>query len=180
MGCGFTHAISPTASDEFRVKCAELIDAGVDAALAQHPDVVVMMLGLADTGPLSWSDAEGLLQPSDPRHRAHLLAEYGGLIGRIEAAGVRRVEWVLSPQPAVWWFGYCCAQASSALDLLADTIETVAARHDIVVVRYLDAWLVEREAGGDRSYRPDGLHLGPDGAKRGMDEFLGPLLLGEA
>lgn len=177
-GCGFTHAVSLTASDEFRTKCAELIDGGVDAALAQGPDVAVLMLGLADTGPLTWGEAEGVLEPEDPRYRAHLAAEYDELIARLQAAGVHRVEWVLSAQPAEWWFGYCCAEASIALDLLTETIVDVADRHpDIVVVRHLDDWLIEREVGGDRSYRPDGLHLGPDGSKQVMDDYLGPLLL---
>jgi peptidoglycan/LPS O-acetylase OafA/YrhL len=179
-GCGFTHAVAVAASDEFRAGCAELLDSGVDAALAKHPDVVVLMLALADTGPLVWNEAEGVLQPDDPRYRAHLDADYDDLLARIAAAGVLRVEWVLSPQPAQWWFGYCCAEASPALDLRTATIEVVAGRHpELVVVRHLDDWLVEREASGDESYRPDGLHLGRDGAKRVMDEYLGPLLLAE-
>ena len=182
QGCGLTRTRSPLSDDALNAACTVALGEGLDEVLRARPDVALVMVGLADTHELEWSADEGVLEPQDERFAARLLADQELLLERLVAAGVERVDWVLAPTPADWWLGFCCTSpddpARGEVALFNERVLALAARHpELVTVHRLDEWLAVRESSGDRSWRPDGLHLGTVGARRVMDEFLGPLLL---
>jgi len=163
----------------FRRDCDQALGPNLDAALELHPEVAVLMVGLADSGPLTWAKQEGSLKPSDPAFIAHLEEDYYSLIEQLRDAGVKRVVWVLVPAPTSWWLGNLGhAPDSLRTDITNQLILNTAKEFPgfIEVIR-LDEWLDTREDGENREWRPDGLHLSPESAKRVMDEFLGRILV---
>lgn len=178
--CGFARATSiEDNTGGFRRDCDEAMGPQLDAALELHPEVAVLMVGLADSGPLNWEKQEGPRNPSDPSFIAHLKEDYYSLIEQLRDAGVNRVAWVLVPAPAAWWLGNLGhAPDSLRTDITNELILRTAQEFPgfIEVIR-LDEWLGTREEGENRQWRPDGLHLSPESAKRVMDEFLGRILV---
>ena len=178
--CGFARATSiEDNTGGFRSDCDEALGPNLDTALELHPEVAVLMVGLADSGPLTWEKQEGSLKPSDPSFIAHLEEDYYSLLEQLRDAGVNRVVWVLVPAPTSWWLGNLGhAPDSLRTDITNELIlHTAKEFPDFVEVIRLDEWLGAREEGENREWRPDGLHLSQESAKRVMDEFLGRILV---
>ena len=77
--------------------CARDVLAGLVPAVRElQPDVVVAMVTFRDMEDRQWSDAEGLLTPSDRRYRRHLLAGYEWFVTD-DAHGWRRHGVVRGP-----------------------------------------------------------------------------------
>jgi hypothetical protein len=139
------------------------------------------MVGLADSGPMIWNDDEGVLQPNGERFAEHINEDYRKLIDQLIASGVTRIHWLLAPHPTDWWLGNLGhSPGSLRTDLTNKWILAIADDYpDVIRVIRFDEWLLSRERAGDRSWRPDGLHLAEDSARRVMNDYLGAILLGQ-
>jgi hypothetical protein len=182
IGCGVMRDSRSVADldGRFEAECDKSLGDRLEAVLATgQVDVAVVLVTLLDAGARVWEKAEGPIQPTDPRFVDRRRADYDALVDRLAAAGVSRVAWLVPAGPAPWWVGYDAANTNRvAVEPLADLVRTLAdERGDTVASVDFDAWLREREAEGDRSWRPDGLHLDPAAARRVVEEFLGAELL---
>jgi hypothetical protein len=176
-GCGFVRGgVVPTDGDiDWQGPCDELLDVRLPELVAQlQPDVVVLMVTMRDVEDRIWSDAEGPLDPFDPRVRERLLADYRQLAERLAELGVPRVAWVLAPHPIAVFAG----EQRKMLDLdryrvQFDVIREVAAGDpDRIRVIDFQGWLDSIGRFRDGSLRPDGLHWTPDAARWVVDRYL--------
>ena len=176
-GCGFVRGgVVPTDGDiDWQGPCDELLDVRLPELVAQlQPDVLVLMVTMRDVEDRIWSDAEGPLDPFDPRFRERLLADYRQLAERLAELDVPRVAWVLAPHPIAAFAG----EQRKMLDLdryrvQFDVIREVAAGDpDRIRVIDLQGWLDSIGRFRDGSLRPDGLHWTPDAARWVVDRYL--------
>lgn len=184
LGCGLIidAAMLGDSGDEFVKGCRTSMTKDLPRLLAaNHPDTALIMVTMPDVTMRQWSGDEGMLAITDPRYTTRMLADYRATADTLIAAGVRHIAVVAPPPPASWWLGWeseletfagdTWTRYSAVLDSLA------AAYPGVVQVVRLDEWFDETGATDDEAMRDDGLHLTPDGARRVMDEFLGPVLL---
>ena len=178
--CGFARATSvEDITGNFHRDCDQALGPQLSDALQLQPSVALLMVGLADSGPMIWSQAEGVLQPNDPRFAEHIHSDYRQLIEQLIAGGVKNVDWLLAPHPTTWWLGNLGhAPESLRTDLTNTWITQLAGEYpSIIHIIRFDEWLEDQEGDDDRSWRPDGLHLSEDSALKVMSEFIGPTLL---
>jgi peptidoglycan/LPS O-acetylase OafA/YrhL len=185
IGCGVMRGSRSIADIDgrFGAECDQALGDRLDAVLATgQVDVAVVIVTLLDAGARVWDESEGPVQPTDPRFVERRRADYDALLDRLAAAGVSRVAWLVPAPPAPWWVGYDAANTNRvAVEPLADLVRTLAdERGDLVTAVPFDVWVRQREVGGDRTWRPDGLHLDPAAASDVMERYLGEQLLAVA
>jgi hypothetical protein len=158
-------------------ECADWVsDLLVPAVERTAPDVVVLMVTTWDLLDRRWDD-DGLLDPIDARYRARLVADYSMAVEQIFAAGASSVVLVDHPVPDLFWKPATGPQEDIERHaVLAGVRREVAGREQVEVIG-LDRWLTDAGLDGDRTVRPDGVHLAPAAATRVVHEFLGPALL---
>jgi hypothetical protein len=184
-GCGFLRdgRVPTDGSIDWVEPCRLLLDDQLPAVLTEtQPDVVMLMVTMRDVENRVWSDAEGELDPFDPRYRARLLDAYRTMAERLVAAGVPRVAWVLPPKPIAPFEGDQRVMRDPARYAVQhDVIRQVAAEYpDVVRVVDLDGWLTAAGRRVDTGVRPDGLHWSPDGSYWVSDSFLAASLVSAA
>ena len=180
--CGFARATSiEDNTGNFRRDCDQALGPQLTNALGLRPTQALLMVGLADSGPMIWNDDEGVLQPNSKRFADNINQDYRKLIDQLIASGVTRIHWLLAPHPTAWWLGNLGhSPGSLRTDLTNKWILAIANDYpDVIRVIRFDEWLLSRERVGDRSWRPDGLHLAEDSARRVMNDYLGQILLGQ-
>ena len=178
--CGFARATSvEDNTGNFRRDCDQTLGPQLTAALNLRPTVAVLMVGLADSGPMIWSQEEGVLQPNDAKFADHIHSEYRQLVDQLIAGGVKNIDWLLAPHPTTWWLGNLGhAPESLRTDLTNTWITQLASEYpNIIHIIRFDQWLEVQEEDGDRSWRPDGLHLSEESALKVMNDLIGPILL---
>jgi hypothetical protein len=156
--------------DHFGSRC-RTVRADTFARLpSTRPDVVLGMVTLTDAGPRTWDAAEGPLDPSDPRFRARLVADYDEAASRFLAGGAAAVVWVVPPPPAT-----ADADGTARAAHYAEALREVAARRPgQVSVVDLTAWAAAQPEPLDR---PDGLHWSGEAATRIAEGLLGPTVV---
>jgi hypothetical protein len=184
-GCGFLRdgRVPTDGSIDWVEPCRLLLDDQLPAVLAEtQPDVVMLMVTMRDVENRIWDDAEGELDPFDPRYRARLLDAYRAMAERLVAAEVPRVAWVLPPKPIAPFEGDQRVMRDPARYAVQhDVIRQVAAEYpDVVRVVDLDGWLTAAGRRVDTGVRPDGLHWSPDGSYWVSDSFLAASLVSAA
>jgi lysophospholipase L1-like esterase len=184
VGCGLiTEAVMlGDVGNEFSKGCRDSINKDLPRLLTRnHPDTALIMVTVPDVTMRQWSGDEGMIASTDMRYLARMVTDYRATVDTLIAAGVRHVAFVAPPPPAVWWIGW-----ESELETFAsDTWTRYSAELDSIAADYpgvaqvvrLDEWFDQTGATFDETMRDDGLHLTPAGARRVMDEFLGPVLL---
>jgi peptidoglycan/LPS O-acetylase OafA/YrhL len=184
-GCGFLRdgRVPTDGSIDWVEPCRFLLDEQLPAVLAEtQPDVVMLMVTMRDVENRVWSDAEGVLDPFDPRYRARLLDAYRTMAERLVDAGVPRVAWVLPPKPIAPFEGEQRVMRDPArYTVQHDVISQVATEYpDLVRVIDLDGWLTAAGRRVDTGLRPDGLHWSTDGSYWVSDSFLAASLVSAA
>jgi peptidoglycan/LPS O-acetylase OafA/YrhL len=184
-GCGFLRdgRVPTDGAIDWVEPCRFLLDEQLPAVLAEtQPDVVMLMVTMRDVENRVWSDAEGVLDPFDPRYQARLLDAYRAMAERLVDAGVPRVAWVLPPKPIAPFEGEQRVMRDPArYTVQHDVIRQVAAEYtDLVRVIDLDGWLTAAARRVDTGLRPDGLHWSTDGSYWVSDSFLAASLVGAA
>ncbi len=184
-GCGFLRdGVVPTdGSIDWVEPCRLLLDDQLPGVLAEtQPDVVMLMVTMRDVENRIWNDAEGPLDPLDPRYRERLLAAYRAMAERLVAAGVPRLAWVLPPKPIAPFEGAQRVMRDPARYAVQhEVIRQVAAEYpESVRVVDLDDWLTAAGRRVDTGLRPDGLHWSPEGSYWVSDAFLAGSLVGVA
>lgn len=182
-GCGLIAGtvMAGDINDFFTKGCDYALGTALPDLLAtQQPDTALIMITIPDVTMRQWSGDEGMLAWTDDRYAQRMLADYRAMAASLIAGGVRHIAWVLPPPPAEYWLGWESDTNYSAdawVGLLA-ALEAMQREYPTVVqVARLDEWFVTTGADVDPAMRDDGLHLTPTGARRVMDEFLGPVLL---
>ncbi|MFZ9628289.1 MAG: GDSL-type esterase/lipase family protein [Ilumatobacteraceae bacterium] len=139
------------------------------------PDVIVLMVTVADIADREWNAAEGTLTPRDPRYVDRMREAYASIDALNRRQGQPTVVWVVPPVPATY-FATADLGEADRYEVQHRVIRQVAASTGAVVCD-LDAWF--RAAGVERDtwWRPDGTHLTDESARRLVDEWLGPWLV---
>jgi hypothetical protein len=184
-GCGFLRdgRVPTDGTIDWVEPCRLLLDDQLPPVLAEtQPDVVMLMVTMRDVENRIWSDAEGVLDPFDPRYRARLLDAYRTMAERLVAAGVPRVAWVLPPKPIAPFEGEQRVMRDPARYMVQHEVirEVAAAFPDTVQVIDLDSWLTDAGRRVDAGLRPDGLHWSPEGSYWVSDSFLAASLVSAA
>jgi lysophospholipase L1-like esterase len=175
-GCGFIR----TGTEEFehapyRAACDD-IRSGLAADLAAlQPDVVVLMVTIADTEGRTLEPGTALVRPGDARFDEVIALEYERFLVELLANGVDRVAWIVPPTPDTDDHELAPNLADPLRwSTLRRTIEQLGATHpSVLTVIDLDAW----EAAQPRSGRPDGLHFSAPAASELAASYLAPTLI---
>ena len=183
IGCGLIRntLMLGDESGKFSKQCAKALDVALPEVLAtSRPNTAVVMITLPDLTLRQWSSDEGMLAASDPRYKDRMLDDYRSTVDKLLAGGVRHIAWVVPPVPGEWWLAWSVEthfrrDTWQPLTIVLDTIESEYP--DVVRIARLDEWFRATGADLDPALREDGLHLTEAGARRVMDEFLGPVLL---
>ena len=158
-----------------RTRFLDELPALVDAF---EPDVVVLMVTIADIADREWDAAEGTLTPRDQRFARRLHDAYSSIDALVRAHGGPTIVWVVPPVPATY-FATADLGEADRYEVQHRIIRNVAAAAGSAVCD-LDGWF--RAAGADRDewWRPDGTHLTDTSARRLVDEWLGPWIVRSA
>ncbi len=176
-GCGFlrTGTVPTDGAIDFQGQCDDLLDVRLPGLLADlQPDVVLLMVTMRDVEDRVWDAPEGPISPFDPRFRDRMLLDYTAMAGRLAAAGVRHVAWVLPPHPIAPFQGEQVKMLDPArYQVQFDVIDEVAAGADgLVDVLDLRAWLEAMGGTKDGQLRPDGLHWSPEAGYWVAERYL--------
>ena len=183
VGCGLVRdsvalGTKPEDADEILDRCGRILDERLPEILAATPpDVVIVLVTLPDAVERSWTDAEGVLSPSDPRFSARMEADYARVADELAAAGVGRVVWVVPARPTDKFLRNVVNPIEDAdWATLLGVIRSTAARHpDLIELLDLEAWCASNDPDG--ALRPDGLHIARDVARVAVDGAFVPRLL---
>ena len=184
-GCGFVRGgVVPTDGDTpFQKNCDHLLDEELPRDLSTlQPDVVMMMVTARDIAPRVWNDADGLLDPSDPRYVAALRHDYQAITDLILSTTAARVVWIRQPTVNPYWMNQPSVLVSPVLqairaDVVTDTVAANASRSQVLDLR---AWMEADGVAADHDARPDGLHFAPGAALYVAETWLGPQLVAAA
>jgi peptidoglycan/LPS O-acetylase OafA/YrhL len=181
IGCGVLREGRTSRDDgSLSARCREYFQSGlVPAVEAAKPDLVVVLVTLADAAPRTWTEAEGSLEASETRYRERAFEDYAAFVQSVLAAGAGKVVLLMPAVPPPWFAGYVYGDiGASSWGPYSDLIDGVVAINPSQVSRVeFGEWLEAKEAGTDRSWRSDGLHLDPSAAGRLVREFLAAELL---
>ena len=183
VGCGLVRdsvalGTQPADAAEILDRCGRILDERLPEILAATPpDVVIVLVTLPDAVERSWTDAEGVLSPSDPRFSARMEADYARVADELAAAGVGRVVWVVPARPTDKFLRNVVNPIEDAdWATLLGVIRSTAARHpDLIELLDLEAWCASNDPDG--ALRPDGLHIARDVARVAVDGAFVPRLL---
>ena len=181
VGCGVVRASVVYGDDgTLHEDCDRALGEFLPQALAQRtPDVVVVLVTLADASPRRWLEAEGDVAPEDERYQERMAADYEALRATLLENPFVHVQWLTAPIPTTWYAGYIgnpiTRDSFAPLNTQVESMgEGTSGR---VEVADFGAWLEALDAGEDTTWRPDGLHLDPAAARQVVDEFLWPRLV---
>ncbi len=142
-----------------------------------RPDVVLLMVTLADAADRQWSPEEGRLSPFDPRFQERMTEAYAAMVTNALAKGVPHVVLVLPPEPTTMFYEPEMNEAGR-FAAHRDIIRAAAARFDErVTLLDLHHWLSASGHVGKREWRDDGVHLTDGGGVILAEQFLGPWLV---
>jgi peptidoglycan/LPS O-acetylase OafA/YrhL len=183
QGCTFLlePSVVDQGSDVYVQMSREVISNLLPQAMAAiQPDLVVLMATVNDAGRRVWNEAEGELDPTDPRFALRAVEAYTDLTRSLLDAGAPDVVWVIPPEPLPVWKE---AHMNEPLRYAAHRESIRAAVEpfgDEVSVADVHRWMVESDLADDRTWRPDGVHLDSGRATEMAESFLGPLLVERA
>ena len=148
----------------------------VPAVRELQPDVVVAMVTFRDMEDRQWSDAEGLLTPSDRRFRRHLLDGYEWFVTTMHAAGAGTVLFVIPPTPDLPAVGNIAPMLDpDRIEAYRQVLRALPLSFtDGIAVADLAAWYAAHPRPPERA---DGLHWTLDGAVEVADDYLVPEIL---
>ena len=166
VGCGLDPS-GVLADDAYAAECARARQTTPRQVARLRPDVVIAMVTFRDMEDRTWSDLDGVLTPTDPRYRQHLLDGYRfdvqtWLVRRRRSravgdpagarpAGHRRPRPDARPgaasRPTTGWCGRCRLSFPGRVGVVD-----------------MAAWMLGQHDAPDR---PDGLHFSLDGAVDG-------------
>jgi peptidoglycan/LPS O-acetylase OafA/YrhL len=182
IGCGLMVGArnAADADGRFAAVCEEALGPRLEPILSSGAvDLAVVLVTLPDATFRVWDDEEGAIPAIDERFIERRVSDYLAFADRLRAAGVPRIAWVIPAAPTSYWVGNRDpAKNRHWVEEFGGALRSIAAERP-QESRLVDfaSWLEEREAGGDRSWRTDGLHLDPPAASRVMEEYLGNELL---
>ena len=129
-----------------------------------EPDVVILMVTVADVADRQWDTAEGTLTPLDPRYVDRMRTSYSAIDELVRDHGGATVVWVVPPVPATY-FPTADLGEADRYEVQHRVIRQVAAAAGSALCD-LDAWFRRAGAVGDMWWRPDGTHLTDESARR--------------
>ena len=178
VGCGLD-ATGELPVDDYAEECARTHEDTPGQARRLRPDVVVAMVTFRDMEDREWTPAEGVLTPTDPRFRAHLLDGYRVTTEQLLDAGAGHVLWVVPPVPHLPAVGDVAPMLDPArIDAYARVVRALPLSFPgRVSVVDMAAWM---DGQHDPPDRPDGLHFSLDGAVEVADRLLMPALAASA
>ncbi|MDG1786068.1 MAG: acyltransferase family protein, partial [Ilumatobacter sp.] len=180
-GCGlvsggrYRSEVSNAAMD---MNCRDVFERQIPAILANAtPDVVVVMITLADTWERSWDNSSEWLSPTDSEYAARIEDAYITFVTGMVEQGVEQIVWMRPPVSSYASDGTTVEIDSSFLDGGQEVIERVVEaqrieRPDVVSTLDLRAWFEASGLADDPASRPDGTHLSPDAAATVVEDWL--------
>jgi lysophospholipase L1-like esterase len=175
-GCGFIRTgVEEFEHAPYRAACDDL-RRGLAADLAAlQPDVVVLMVTIADTERRTLEPGTALVRPGDTPFDEVIAVEYERFLVELLANGVEHVAWIVPPTPDTDDHELAPNLADPLRwSTLRRTIEELGATHpSVLTVIDLEAW----EAAQSRSGRPDGLHFSASAASELAASYLAPSLI---
>ena len=178
VGCGLDPS-GVLADDAYAAECARARQTTPRQVARLRPDVVIAMVTFRDMEDRTWSDVDGVLTPTDPRYRRHLLDGYRFDVQTWLSAGAGHVLWVVPPVPDLPAIGDLAPMLDpariEAYDRVVRTLPlSFPGRVGIVDMA---AWMLAQHDAPDR---PDGLHFSLDGAVAVADRLLMPAAVAAA
>jgi peptidoglycan/LPS O-acetylase OafA/YrhL len=175
-GCGFIRTgIEEFEHAPYRAACDDIRRNLAADLAALQPDVVVLMVTIADTEARTLEPGAALVRPGDAPFDEVIAVEYERFLVELLANGVQHVAWVVPPTPDTDDHELAPNLADPLRwSTLRRTIEQLGATHpSVLTVIDLEAW----EAARPRSGRPDGLHFSAAAASELAATYLAPTLI---
>lgn len=146
-----------------------------------RPDVVVIMISLADTWERAWNDDGPLLHAADPEYAAHIAEGYNRFFDAAAAAGVPHVIWLRPPMTGAEERFHDPSFLDGSQEVIERVVRDALTRHpDMLSIVDFRSWFETTPLATDQAVRPDGVHLNPQAARQVADDFLGPAILSVA
>ncbi|MBI5089057.1 MAG: acyltransferase [Actinobacteria bacterium] len=166
-----------------QMACPDLLDHRIPSQLAAvTPDVVVVLVSLADTWERSWDGGDTWLDANDPEFRERLRADYAVFFETLIEAGVPHIVWLRPPVTSFDDRGSGDPRPdASFLDGGQEVVQSVVAEQAQLhpgLIEQLDlrAWMEQSGLADATSVRPDGTHLSQAGAADVVRRWLTPEL----
>jgi len=179
-GCGLMTASNmPNDHGTFRPLCEAALGERLDKVLTEaRPDLVIILVTLPDAVERKFDDGKDLM-PTDPEFARRRLADYQRFAQRLEDAGVQHIAWLLAASPAEWTPpGPTGRKVPIDSELINDVVRGL--RSSVICPVDLASYVLDAEVDGDRTLRPDGLHLDVAVVPFVLDDYLGQRLLAVA
>ena len=160
--------------------CPTLMWSTVPAAVSSlRPDVVVLMVTLADSWRRSWDGGRTWFVPTDAEFAARVRADYTAYVEALLAAGCEHVVWLRPPVTSIDDGGGPMVDHSfvdGSQTVIESVVDDLAAAHPgRVVALDLRDWYAG-SAIADGSDRPDGTHMTVAAAADVTADWLWPQL----
>lgn len=183
QGCGLLRGGEVTSWDNtsFAARSIETFEVALPSMVARlQPDVVALMVTVADVADRQWAVSEGALAPTDSRYIARLAARYRSAALDLLDLGVGRVA-IIAPPPAVGFVALSVAFSADRWEALHAALDLVALElgPEVAIVD-LAGWADAAGLTDDPDWRPDGTHLTARSARAVVERWLGPLLISHA
>jgi hypothetical protein len=183
QGCGLLRGGEVTSWDNtsFTARSIETFHVELPSMVKKfQPDVVALMVTVADVADRQWTVSEGPLDPTDTRYLARLAGRYRQAVLDLLDLGVGRIA-IIAPPPSVGFVAHYVAFSVDRWDALRTALDLVAQElgPEVTVVD-LAGWAEAAGVTDDANWRPDGTHLTERSAREVVDRWLGPMLIGLA
>jgi peptidoglycan/LPS O-acetylase OafA/YrhL len=179
-GCGLLKGGEVTSWDNtsVAVRSIELFDVDLPLLVKTlQPDVVALMVTVADVADRQWTVSEGPLAPTDTRYSARLAARYRQAALDLLDLGVGRIA-IIAPPPSVGFVAHDVAFSVDRWDAFRAALDVVALELGPEVTAVdLAGWADAAGVTDDVNWRPDGTHLTKRTAREVVDRWLGPMLI---
>jgi peptidoglycan/LPS O-acetylase OafA/YrhL len=168
-----------TLTAAMKMTCDSLIWRDVPTDVSDlDPDVVVILVSLADTWRRSWDDGTTWLDPTEPEFAARVARDYDDYFDLLVDSGAKRIVWLIPPSARVGPEARLEESFSNGgQEVIEASINRQLVRHPGVVFKLdLADWFEQSGLSDDGSSRPDGIHVTESAASEIVKDWLVPQL----
>lgn len=179
-GCGLLRGAIPANDIDKRldVGCAATLDRRLPALLKSfHPDVVVVLVTLADHEPKNFGS--GPITALDPTYQQHLDRAYRAFVQQVESSTDAKIVFAQMPDVNPYWLSNFPQgtdyPARAVLEAEQSGLE--AEQPTRIFTLNLRDWMSSNQLDTRQDLRPDGIHWTSGGALEVVSRWLGPSIV---
>jgi hypothetical protein len=161
--------------------CPDLIwSRAISDVSSLRPDIVLILISLADSWPRTWDDGRTWLIPTDDGYESRLTADYSTYFQSLLDHGAPQIVWVRPPVALIPKNDFLPEDSytNGSQTVIASVVDGLAeAKPSRVLEADLRSWY-ESGSNARASDRPDGTHMTTDAAARVAAAWLWPFIKG--